>query len=61
MQGIQFGWIKSTRELWANAMTRGKQRPARPSLVLCISILAYLQAVEGHYEAAWALANVRSS
>ena len=30
MQGIQFGWIKSTRELWTEAMeSGGKQRPAR--------------------------------
>ena len=37
-QSIQFGWIKSTRELWTWAMEpRGNQRPARSSLVLCLS------------------------
>ena len=38
IQGIQFGWIKGTRELWDSAMTpRGEQRPARSPFVLCVS------------------------
>ena len=38
IQGIQFGWIKSTREMFDYAMSsRGKQCPARSPFVLCLS------------------------
>ena len=35
VQGVQYGWIRSTRQLWAEAMsTRGKQCSARSSFVV---------------------------
>ncbi len=54
IQGIQFGWIKSTREMFDYAMSlAGKQCPARSPFVLCaFQTLAYLNAAEGHHEAA---------
>ena len=38
IQGIQFGWIKGTREVWDyRDEPRGEQRPARSPFVLCVS------------------------
>ena len=35
VQGVQYGWIRSTRELWGEAMrSRGEQRPARSPFVV---------------------------
>jgi len=53
VQGVQFGWIKSTRRLWASAMelaTRAVRLDSRSSFAF--SLLAYLNAMQGHHEAA---------
>jgi adenylate cyclase len=53
LQGIQFGWIKGTRELWASAMSLAEtsvQLDTRSSFAF--SILSWVHALEGHYEAA---------
>ena len=53
IQGIQFGWIKSTRELWDSAMSLAESSVRLdPRSSFAFQILAYLHAVEGHYEAA---------
>src|SRR5207247_7828892 len=55
VQGIQFGWIKSTRELWTTAMNLAESSVRLdPRSSFAFQILAYLQAIEGHYEAALA-------
>jgi adenylate cyclase len=52
-QGVQYGWIRSTRELWGEAMdlTETSVR-LDPRSSFAFSILAYLHAMEGNYEAA---------
>jgi adenylate cyclase len=53
VQGVHYGWIKSTRELWGEAMSlaeTGVRLDPRSSFAF--SILAYLHAMEGNYEAA---------
>lgn len=53
IQGVQFGWLKSTRELWTSAMSHAESSvrlDARSSFAF--SILSYLHAMEGHHEAA---------
>jgi adenylate cyclase len=53
VQSIQFGWIKSTRELWTTAMSLAESSVRLdPRSSFAFSILAYLQAVEGNYDAA---------
>ena len=53
IQGIQFGWIKSTRELWTTAMSLAESSVRLdPRSSFAFQILAYLHAMEGHYEAA---------
>ncbi len=55
VQGVQYGWIKSSRELWNSAMTLAEtsvRLDSRSSFAF--SILAYLQAMGGHHEAAQA-------
>ncbi len=53
IQGIQFGWIKSTRELWATAMKLAESSVRLdPRSSFAFQILAYLQAIEGHYDEA---------
>ena len=53
IQGIQFGWIKGTRELWDSAMDLAESSVRLdPRSSFAFQILAYLHAVEGHYEAA---------
>ena len=53
IQGIQFGWIKSTRELWDYAMSLAESSVRLdPRSSFAFQILAYLHAIEGHYEAA---------
>jgi adenylate cyclase len=53
VQGVQYGWIKSTSELWAEAMSLA-ERSVRldPRSSFAFSILSYVQAMEGNYEAA---------
>jgi len=52
-QGVHYGWIRSTRELWGEAMdlTETSVR-LDPRSSFAFSILAYLHAMEGNYEAA---------
>jgi adenylate cyclase len=53
IQGVQFGWIRSTRELWASAMNLAETSVRLdPRSSFAFSILAYLHAMEGHHEAA---------
>jgi len=53
IQAIHFGWIKSTRELWATAMNLAESSVRLdPRSSFAFQILAYLQAIEGHYEEA---------
>src|SRR5437016_14555266 len=53
VQGTQFGWIKSTRELWTTAMSLAESSVRLdPRSSFAFQILAYLHAMEGHYEAA---------
>jgi adenylate cyclase len=55
LQGIQFGWIQSTRELWTTAMSLAESSVRLdPRSSFAFQILAYVQAMEGHYEAAMA-------
>ena len=53
IQGIQFGWIRSTRELWDSAMSLAESSVRLdPRSSFAFQILAYVSAVEGHYEEA---------
>lgn len=53
IQGVQFGWIRSTRELWASAMSQAESSVRLdPRSSFAYSLLSYLHAMEGHYEAA---------
>jgi adenylate cyclase len=53
IQAIHFGWIKSTRELWTTAMSLAESSVRLdPRSSFAFQILAYLQAIEGHYEEA---------
>lgn len=53
IQSIQFGWIKGTREMWAEAM-RLAETSVRldPRSSFAFSILSWAHAMEGHDEAA---------
>jgi adenylate cyclase len=52
-QGVHFGWIKSSRDLWTSAMELAEASVRLdPRSSFAFSILAYLHAMEGHYEAA---------
>ena len=58
MQSIQFGWIKSTRELWTTAMDLAESSVRLdPRSSFAFQIVAYLHALEGHYEVALDAAN----
>ena len=53
IQSVQFGWIKSTRELWTTAMDLAETSVRLdPRSSFAFQILSFLHAVEGHYEAA---------
>jgi adenylate cyclase len=53
MQGVHFGWIRSTRELWAEAMSLAESSVRLdPRSSFAFSILSYVHAMEGHYEEA---------
>ena len=53
VQGIQYGWIQSTRELWAEAMALAETSVRLdPRSSFAFSILSYLHAMEGHHEEA---------
>ena len=53
LQGVHFGWIRSTRELWAEAMSLAESSVRLdPRSSFTFAILSYVHAMEGHYEAA---------
>jgi adenylate cyclase len=58
IQAIHFGWIKGTREVWDGAMSLAESSVRLdPRSSFAFQILAYLHALEGHYEAAMDAAN----
>jgi len=58
VQGVQYGWIKSTRELWAEAMNLAESSVRLdPRSAFAFSILSYLHAMQGSHEAAREAAN----
>jgi adenylate cyclase len=53
LQGVHFGWIRSTGELWAEAMNLAENSVRLdPRSSFAFGILSYVHAMEGHYEAA---------
>jgi adenylate cyclase len=53
VQGVHYGWIRSTRELWTQAMSLAESSVRLdPRSSFAFSILAYMHAMQGHYEAA---------
>ncbi|WGD53756.1 tetratricopeptide repeat protein [Bradyrhizobium sp. CB1650] len=53
IQSIQFGWIKGTREMWAEAMNLAETSVRLdPRSSFAFSILSWAHAMEAHYEAA---------
>jgi adenylate cyclase len=53
VQGVQYGWTKSTRELWTSAMSLAESSvQLDPRSSFAFSILAYLHAMEGSHDAA---------
>jgi adenylate cyclase len=53
VQGVHYGWIRSTRELWGSAMELAESSVRLdPRSSFSFSILAYLHAMGGNYEAA---------
>jgi len=52
-QGVHFGWIKSTGELWSEALSLAESSVRLdPRSSFAFSILSYVNAMEGNYEAA---------
>jgi adenylate cyclase len=57
-QGVHYGWIKSTGELWAEAMNLAETSvQLDPRSSFAFSILSYMHAMEGNHEQAMAAAN----
>jgi adenylate cyclase len=57
IQGVQYGWIRSTKELWIEAMSlaeRSLQLDPRSSFAF--AIVSYMHAMDGNHEAAMAAA-----
>src|SRR3982075_4600655 len=53
VQGVQYGWIRSTRQLWAEAMDLAESSVRLdPRSSFAFSFLSFMQAMEGHYDAA---------
>ena len=53
LQGVQFGWIRSTSELWSEALSLAEDSVRLdPRSSFAFSILAYIHAMEGNHEAA---------
>jgi len=53
VQGVQFGWIRSTRELWSEAMSLAESSVRLdPRSSFAFSLLAYVHAMEGNHDAA---------
>jgi adenylate cyclase len=58
VQGAHYGWIKSTRELWAEAMSLAESSVRLdPRSSFAYSVLSYLQAMVGNHDAALDAAN----
>ncbi|MDP3077493.1 adenylate/guanylate cyclase domain-containing protein [Bradyrhizobium sp.] len=52
-QGVHFGWIRSTRELWKEALDLAESSVRLdPRSSFAFSILSYLNAMEGNHDAA---------
>jgi adenylate cyclase len=53
VQGVQFGWLKSTKELWSEAMSLAESSVRLdPRSSFAFATLAYMQAMEGDHDAA---------
>src|SRR5882762_6969190 len=53
VQGVQYGWIRSTRQLWAEAMELAESSVRLdPRSSFAFSLLSFMHAMEGHYDAA---------
>jgi adenylate cyclase len=53
VQGVQYGLIRSTRELWAEAMSLAESSVRHdPRSSFAFSILSYVHAMEGHHDEA---------
>src|SRR5215468_7822922 len=53
VQGVQFGWIGSTRELWTEAMELAESAVRLDSRsAFAYQILSYIHGMSGHYDAA---------
>ena len=53
LQAVHFGWTRSTRELWAEAMSLAQSSVRLdPRSSFAFSIVSYVHAMEGHYEEA---------
>ena len=58
VQGVQFGWIKSTSQLWSEVLGLAESSVRLdPRSSFAFSILSYVHAMEGNYEAAWDAGN----
>jgi len=53
LQGVHYGWIRSTRQLWTEAMALAESSVRLdPRSSFAFSILSYVHALQGRYEAA---------
>jgi adenylate cyclase len=53
VQSVQYGWIKSTSQLWTEAMNLAESSVRLdPRSAFAFQILSYMHAMQGHYEAA---------
>ena len=53
VQGVQYGWINSTSQLWTEAMSLAESSVRLdPRSSFAFAILSYIHAMEGNYEAA---------
>jgi adenylate cyclase len=58
VQGVQYGWTRSTRQLWSEAMSLAEASVRLdPRSSFAFSILSYMHAMEGNYDAALGAAN----
>jgi len=52
IQGVQYGWLRSSRELWSTAMELAESSVRLdPRSSFAFSILAYMHVMQGRYEA----------
>jgi len=53
VQGVQYGWLRSSRQLWAEAMELAESSVRLdPRSSFAFSILAYMHVMQGRYDAA---------